>query len=143
MSAIKPEQPSGAPSALLDLQVAAEASLPATEGSIDILTRSNAARWAWVPSAPASAVQIEAVLNGRVIGRTTADQLHPDLEAAGKGTGLYGFKISFDEPVSGDEVPQLRVLAAVNEGSRGVKDAPAMEAGRHGAPDAGNTDDPS
>ncbi len=84
-----------------------------SEGSIDLLTRWYAAGWAWLPHNPKQSVQIEAVLEGKVIGRAIADQMRPDLATHGKGTGLYGFKLKFDAPLAGDEVPEFRTLAAI------------------------------
>ena len=90
-------------------------SMPTVEGHIDVLTRWDAAGWAWIPSAPDQPVQIEAILDGKVIGRALADQPRPDLLKHGKGSGLYGFKVSFDEPITGSDSPQLRGLVAVGQ----------------------------
>ncbi len=101
------------------------ASLPEIEGGVDLITRWDATGWAWMPVAPNAVVQIEAVLDDRVIGRATANEMRPDLLEYGKGTGLYGFKVSFTEPVIGETPPTLRVLAAIGHGLQGSKTLPA------------------
>ena len=81
----------------------------AVEGYVDSVTRQGASGWAWVPSFPGAAVQVEAVLNDRVIGRATAGQMRPDLSRYNVGTGLYGFEVTFDELITGNRAPSLRV----------------------------------
>ena len=84
---------------------------PTVEGYVDSVTRQGASGWAWVPSFPGAAVQVEAVLKGRVIGRATAGQMRPDLLEHGVGTGRYGFELFFEETIIGDEAPMFQVLA--------------------------------
>ena len=96
------------------------------EGYVDVLTRHDASGWAWLPSAPNKAVQIEAVLNGKVIGRGLADQPRADLLKYGKGTGQYGFKIAFEEPIVGSDLPEIRGLLAVGEPLSGPSALPAL-----------------
>lgn len=81
---------------------------PLFEGFVDTLTRSGASGWAWMPGAPKTVVEIEAVRGGRIIGRARAEQPRPDLLKWKKGTGLYGFTLSFDRALDGDEIPQFR-----------------------------------
>ena len=80
------------------------------EGHVDSLTRWGAMGWAWFPSSPGNVAQIEALLDGRVVGRAAADHARPDLAAGGKGTGRYGFVIAFDGPLVGNIAPSIRVL---------------------------------
>ena len=87
----------------------AAAPLPDTEGYIDNLTRWGATGWAWMPKAPEQSVLIEAIVDGRVIGRARASEPRADLAKHGKGTGDYGFTIKFDDPLQ-DELPEFRVL---------------------------------
>ncbi|WP_296706057.1 glycoside hydrolase family 99-like domain-containing protein [Rhodoblastus sp.] len=96
------EKPASAPTLLL----------PAVEGHIDHLTRRGAKGWAWFPSAPELTVQIDAVLDGKIIGRALANQLRPDLAQHGKATGHYGFTIKFNEPVMGATAPRFQATQA-------------------------------
>ena len=72
------------------------------EGAIDSLTSWGATGWAWVPASPEEEVEIEAVLDGRVIGKTLADQARPDLVNQGKGAGRCGFVLTFAEAVTSE-----------------------------------------
>jgi hypothetical protein len=81
---------------------------PPIEGFIDHLTRNGASGWAWMPSSPQTTIEIEAVQGGKVIGRARAERPRPDLLRYNKGTGLYGFSLTFDHSLEGDEVPQIR-----------------------------------
>lgn len=85
---------------------------PAVEGHIDHMTRRDAEGWAWFPSAPELTVQIDAVLDGKVIGRALANQLRPELAWHGIGTGRYGFSIDFNEPVMGARAPEFQARQA-------------------------------
>ena len=87
--------------------------LAVIEGHVDDMTRQGASGWAWFPAAPEQTVQVEAMLDGKVIGRALANQLRPDLAQHGKGTGLYGYTIEFSEPVSGATAPEIRALPAL------------------------------
>ena len=103
-----------------------DAPLPGIEGHIDNLTRWDAVGWAWLPKAPELALMLEAVLDDRVIGRAIANQLRPDLAEHGKGTGLYGFKIIFDEPVVGHQAPVIRGLVPSGNVLPGTKALPPL-----------------
>ena len=88
------------------------ATLASVEGHVDSLTSRSASGWAWMPSAPDQAVSIEAVIDGKVIGRAVADRMRPDIAASGRGSGRYGFRLVFDEPMTRDKKPQLRALGS-------------------------------
>jgi glycosyltransferase involved in cell wall biosynthesis len=88
------------------------AKLSSVEGHVDSLTSRGASGWAWMPSAPNLAVPIEAVLDGKVIGRAVADRMRKDVAASGRGSGRYGFRLVFDEPMTRDKKPQLRALGS-------------------------------
>jgi hypothetical protein len=84
--------------------------VPATpRGYVEQLTRHGASGWAWLPSSPDLVVQVEAILDGRVIGRATADRMRADLRERRYGTGCHGFEIGFDEPIRGLNAPIVRV----------------------------------
>lgn len=78
-------------------------------GYVDIINPWDAAGWAWMPSAPDQAVEVEAVLNGTVIGCACADQMRVDIAASGRGSGRYGFTLQFITPLVGGAVPEFRV----------------------------------
>ena len=103
-----------------------EAPLPGIDGHIDNLTRWDAVGWAWLPGAPELALMLEAVLGDRVIGRAIANEMRPDLAEHGKGTGLYGFKIIFDEPIVGHQVPEIRGLVPSGNVLPGTKALPPL-----------------
>ena len=98
---------------LVEKVKAASGEVPHVEGFIDALTRQGASGWAWSPQTPQTVVEVEAVLRGRVIGRARAQQSRPDLLKWGKGTGLYGFTLTFDQPLENDESPQFRGVGFV------------------------------
>lgn len=79
---------------------------PLIEGFVDTLTRNSASGWAWMPSSPQTTVEIEATHGGKVIGRARAERPRPDLLKFNKGTGLYGFTLTFDHSLT--EIPQFR-----------------------------------
>lgn len=96
------------------------ASLTAVErssviGFVDRLNSLEAYGWAWMPALPDRALEIEAVLDERVIGRAIANHLRPDLASSGRGTGRYGFHLSFDFPMISGSVPAIK--AKTEEGS--------------------------
>src|SRR5664279_161677 len=55
------------------------------EGSVDKITERFASGWVWRRSTPDQALEVEALLNGAVIGRTLADQMLPN-----HGAGRHG-----------------------------------------------------
>jgi glycosyltransferase involved in cell wall biosynthesis len=87
----------------------ASAAMPEVEGAVDYLTRREAIGWAWFPSYPELTAHVEAMLGGKIIGQAIADQLRSDLAQYGKGTGLYGFEMKFDDIVPGNAAPDFRV----------------------------------
>lgn len=91
-----------------DVTRAGRVDRPLIEGFVDTLTRNSASGWAWMPSSPQTTVEVEATRGGKVIGRTRAERPRPDLLKYNKGTGLYGFTLTFDHSLEGIEVPQFR-----------------------------------
>jgi Glycosyltransferase WbsX len=84
------------------------------EGRIEKLTRREAIGWAWMPSLPDRPVEVEAVLDDQVIGRTTANLPCPDLLAINNGNGRCGFSVIFAKPLIGDRAPIVRAFVAVD-----------------------------
>jgi glycosyltransferase involved in cell wall biosynthesis len=89
-----------------------ERKVSAIEGHIDSLTPSGAVGWAWMPGAPETPVSIEALLDGKVIGRATANQMRADLASSGRGSGRYGFRLQYDKTLARDKKPELIVVGA-------------------------------
>lgn len=83
--------------------------LDSFEGAVDYVTPGKATGWAWCPDAPENSVMVEALSDGQVIGRARADGSRPDLLAAGRGTGCYGFKINFERLLSSDSPLTVRI----------------------------------
>ena len=79
------------------------------EGSVDVVTRWCASGWVWRPSTPDQLLEVEAILNGKIIGRTVANQHRPDLVEHNKGSGQYGFILSFSSPLEDEIAPIFRV----------------------------------
>lgn len=99
---------------------------PQIEGYVDELLRSGASGWVWAPSAPELPLEVEVVQDHVVVGRGLAEQMRPDLKAAGKGTGRYGFRIKFDRPLLSETAPEFRVLVAVGDKLKGAPALPAL-----------------
>lgn len=79
------------------------------EGSVDWLDRSGASGWVWSPSDPDVNLMVEARLEGRVIGRATAELLREDLIPYGKNHGRYGFSLKYYETLTGDVTPDFQI----------------------------------
>jgi lipopolysaccharide biosynthesis glycosyltransferase/tetratricopeptide (TPR) repeat protein len=78
-------------------------------GFVDSISRHGAVGWAWMPGQPQESMRVEAVLDNRVLGSAIADQMREDLAASGRGTGRYGFNLTFDEPLTHERLPEFRV----------------------------------
>jgi len=66
------------------------------EGWVDGCHQGNVRGWAWRPSDPAAAVEIEIVIDGRIVARGVTGLKRADLASAGKGDGAHGFSIPLD-----------------------------------------------
>lgn len=76
---------------------------------IDWFDARGVSGWAWYPDAPEACVRLEALKDGQVIAQTRAKEMRADLRDAGKGTGLYGFRLAFDTVDPGNASIRLRV----------------------------------
>jgi glycosyltransferase involved in cell wall biosynthesis/GT2 family glycosyltransferase len=65
------------------------------EGFVDYLSDSRAIGWAWLPGKPDETVTIAVSLGGAILLEAPAGDHRPELMAAGKGNGRYGFDLSF------------------------------------------------
>ena len=87
----------------------------AVEGSVDYLSQTGATGWAWLPSSPERTLTVEAVLHGVVLGSAQAKHMREDLAHWGKGSGRYGFSLSFSEPLPDRQPPLFRITGLAGE----------------------------
>ena len=78
-------------------------------GSVDVVNKKRATGWVYsddkrIPLA------VEAVINGQVVGKATADVLRPDLAQAGIGDGKCGFEIRFSDEIDSLYLPFVQVM---------------------------------
>lgn len=77
-------------------------------GSVDSLSAEGASGWAF--GSALRPLVVQALLDGRVIGETLADQDRPDLLAAGLGDGRCGFALAFhDAPIDPGLLPFVSI----------------------------------
>ncbi|MBR0656778.1 hypothetical protein [Plastoroseomonas arctica] len=77
-------------------------------GSVDSLSPEGAS--GWVFGAALRPLVVQAMLDGRVIGETLAEQDRPDLLAAGLGDGRCGFALDFhDAPIDPGLLPFVSI----------------------------------
>ena len=81
----------------------------AIEGNVDHLGPSPLLGWARCVPASDQRLRVEIRLDGRRVGRATADRYRPDLEAAGIGDGRHGFAFDLAEYLEPGAVQQLTV----------------------------------
>ena len=89
-------------------------------GYVDEFTSTGIYGWVWKPDAPQSAITVHLYIhrmNGEEVGAyvVTANQYRADVQAAGYGTGNYGYHIPLDYASLPEE--QLRVTAYAVDGS--------------------------
>ena len=81
------------------------------EGHCDLVD-STIRGWAWQPAHPENSVDIAAFVDGKFLGRTTANYVRDDLRSLQIGTGAYGFAISIPRQLR-DGVPhRIEVVVA-------------------------------
>ena len=61
-------------------------------GSVDLVSAAEIVGWVWDQDRPETSVEVELLDGESVIASVAADIHRPDLEAAGIGTGRYGFR---------------------------------------------------
>ena len=69
-------------------------------GYLDTADGDRVAGWARNPDAPGERVVMRVVVDGAVLGEVVADDLRPDLQAAGEGDGRHGFSFVIPGGVS-------------------------------------------
>ncbi|MBQ6714046.1 MAG: RICIN domain-containing protein [Clostridia bacterium] len=89
-------------------------------GSVDGFTTNGLYGWVWKPDAPQSAITVHLYvnrMNGEQVGVyvVTANEYRSDVQAAGYGTGNYGFSVGLNYASFPEE--QLRVTAYAVDGS--------------------------
>ena len=63
------------------------------QGYIDNATFEWVKGWVWCPDRPFDAITVRILADGKVVARAVANLHRPDVEAAGIGTGRYGFEL--------------------------------------------------
>jgi hypothetical protein len=86
---------------MTDILPGVEAEAPASgahgtgiQGYLDRVTRERLSGWAWCPEYPAKTLMVRVLANDEVIARIVANVHRPDVEAAGFGSGRYGFELT-------------------------------------------------
>ncbi len=62
-------------------------------GYVDRIEADTVSGWAWFPDDPEATVQVEVFIGNALVARLAADTYRKDLQAAGRGTGRYGFTL--------------------------------------------------
>ena len=73
------------------LAVPAPMPAEAVQGFLDVCEDGQIAGWAWDPSDPERRLDVDIIVDDRLLARVKADKHRPDLEAAGIGDGAHGF----------------------------------------------------
>ncbi|WP_428681711.1 glycosyltransferase [Reyranella sp.] len=68
--------------------------------------------WAWQPAHPENSVDIAAFVDGKFLGRTTANYVRDDLRSLQIGTGAYGFAISIPRQLRDGTPHRIEVVVA-------------------------------
>lgn len=68
--------------------------------------------WAWQPAHPENSVDIAAFVDGKFLGRTTANYVRDDLRSLQIGTGAYGFAISIPRQLRDGAPHRIEVVIA-------------------------------
>lgn len=79
------------------------------EGWVDHVSARGIAGWAWSPVYPDLRLPLTLWRDERKIGDVVARELRPDLAAAGKGDGRFGFSFHFDDSVRWEPGADIRV----------------------------------
>ncbi|SNX74310.1 hypothetical protein SAMN05878503_12148 [Cereibacter ovatus] len=111
MTLVSPVQPPASGSA------AAAPVGPRLHGAIDVIRPDRIAGWVIDRSDPAAHALIEVRREGRVVATGAADRPRRDLQAAGIGTGSYGFSVPLDPPLEAGMDFTLCIRAHVPDGS--------------------------
>jgi hypothetical protein len=80
------------------------------QGFVDRLVDGGLRGWVKVLHRDEIRVEVELLLDGRVIQQMRADLFRPDVKRAGYGDGKYGFLFKIDDTISRDSIVDVRVL---------------------------------
>lgn len=69
------------------------APLPSVAGTLDTAGCQGISGWAWDQRRPGRPVYVDVYADGQIVATVLADQLRPDLSAAGIGDGRHGFVV--------------------------------------------------
>lgn len=97
-----------------------ELSVPADPRALELsgydghcdLVDSTIRGWAWQPAHPENSVDIAAFVDGKFLGRTTANYVRDDLRSLQIGTGAYGFAISIPRQLRDGAPHRIEVVVA-------------------------------
>ena len=81
------------------------------EGHCDLVD-STIRGWAWQPAHPENSIDIAAFVDGKFLGRTTANYVRDDLRSLQIGTGAYGFAISIPRQLRDGTPHRVDVVVA-------------------------------
>jgi hypothetical protein len=87
------------------------------QGFIERIEPQRVSGWAWDKKAPEIFLEIEILLDGKILATTRADRFREDLKS-GTGDGRHAFQAFFDEPVP--EQMMNRISAVARSGPGGV-----------------------
>lgn len=83
------------------------------EGCVDRIEDGWVLGWAWDRAKPDTPVDIQVIVDGASAVTCTAALYRPDLERAGKGTGMHAFEIRLpDDPHDGGRARHVRIVYA-------------------------------
>jgi hypothetical protein len=83
-------------------------------GSVDSISNTMASGWIFTDTQK-SPLEVEAILDQQIIGRTTANLLRPDIAAAGLGDGHCGFQLTFDREIEKLYIPFVHIRPSGTE----------------------------
>jgi hypothetical protein len=81
------------------------------EGRLESVVDGRAIGWAWDPERPEQALEVEVLIDDRVVAAGLADIERQVLAAAGMGDGRYGFDVALPEDLSTEPTHTIRVTA--------------------------------
>lgn len=106
--------------------VAAAATADVLKGRVDAVDGVHVFGWAWRPDAPTERLTIEAVLDGRVVAKVTADLARVDLRRNGIGDGSYAFNLELPKLIE-KMVHRVEIRAVATDGAKIVLRIPTSD----------------
>jgi hypothetical protein len=85
-------------------------------GYVDEVNHTHVRGWAWDPSQADKAVEVELLVNGKVVARVLANRYRGDLHGAAIGDGCHGFEVT----IAGGLPPLVRHVIIVRLAEDGI-----------------------